>query len=785
MTHCETGKTNMPKMNTYNSLKEELLKISKDVSGLFSNAKSIPGMSNHSFHAWEKTNSRVTRQLSEETIRVAVVGPIKSGKSTFINSLFKGEYLKRGAGVITSIVTRVRSGDKLRARLSFKSWDEINADMTQALILFPTTEWRAENDAFDIRHQKERTDLQIALDSLSSDHLIANGARNANGILLSSYLKGYEKVKGVISSEGASKEYGNHEFTEHWNFVGDDSMSVYLKDIQLQIDSGDIENNIEIADCQGSDSPNPLHLAMIQDYLLLTNLIIYVISSRTGIREADLKFLSIIKKMGIMDNILFVVNCDVSEHDSIEDLMELIESVKEDILMYRPSPDIYCISALYNLFESQSLHLSQKDRMRLAQWEKETELVSLSNAETERFETSFYDKLRRGSYALLLKNHLERLQVISSGIGHWILVNQNILAKDTDSANDVVAHIEKHRGRMNQIKSMIKSTLDGSMQQINRELRTDIDRYFDVRSGSIIRNILEFIKNYTIPYPEYEERIKTSGFSSTLYLIFQEFKLALDTFMAETVNPEIIHFVRNKEIHIRERLMAIAEPFDVIVQDAVAEYNDMMGNLGINSVSETLNRVDLPDIGAIKAATGLSLPPAVAHMRYTAKMKTEATMRFGLYKVVNILKRIFKKSIQSNTDGIAPALKDGVSSMKRETEKSIKSHFKDYQENIKFQYTYKLVDALSNSLYESLLDRFEIYTADLSNIVSQIDNKMIDREQVAESLRLMALSCNDTDKKINVIREKIETLGPIGTKQDKWGGGDYEGPSKQDHRSSQ
>ncbi len=751
----------MPKMNTYNSLREELLKISKDVSGLFSNAKSIPGMSNHSFHTWEKTISTVIRQLSEETIRVAVVGPIKSGKSTFINSLFKGEYLKRGAGVITSIVTRARSGDKLSARLSFKSWDEINADMTQALILFPTSEWRTENDAFDIRHQKERANLQKALDSLSSDHLIANGARNADSILLSLYLKGYEKVEGLVSDEGASKEYGNDEFTEHWNFVGDDAMSVYLKDIQLEIDSGDIENNIEIADCQGSDSPNPLHWAMIQDYLLLTNLIIYVISSRTGIREADLKFLSIIKKMGIMDNILFVVNCDFSEHDSINDLKGLIERVKEDILMYRPSADIYSISALYNLFKSQSLKLLEKDRMRLAQWEKETELVSFSDAETERFETSFYEKLSRGSYALLLKNHLERLHVISSGIGNWVLVNQNILEKDAYSATEVMAHIEKHRVKINQIKSMIKSTLDGSVQQINRELRTDIDRYFDVRSGGIIRNILEFIKNYTISYPEYEERIKTSGFSSTFYLMFQEFKLALDSFMAETVNPEIIHFVRNKEIHIREQLMAIAEPFDVIVQDAVAEYNTMMGKLGISSFSETHNRVDLPDIGAIKAATGLTLPPAVAHMRYTAKMKTEATVRFGLYKVVNILKRLLKKPIQNNTDGITPALKDGVSSMKRETEKSIKSHFKDYQENIKFQYTYKLVDALSNSLYESLLDRFEIYTADLSNIASQIDNKLIDREQMAESLRWMALSCNETDKKLNLIREKIETLGPV------------------------
>jgi GTPase SAR1 family protein len=748
-------------MNTYRSLKGELLKISKNISGLLSNAKSIPGMSDHSFYAWEKTNAGVNQLLSEETIHVAVVGPIKSGKSTFINSLFKGEYLKRGAGVITSIVTRVRSGDKLRARLLFKSWNEINSDMAQALVLFPTLEWRTENDAFDIRHQKERLALQKALESLSSDYFVANGARNSDSILLSSYLQGYEKVKTMLTSEVNATEYEKEEFKEHWNFVGDESMSVYLKDIQLEIDSGGIGSNIEIADCQGSDSPNPLHLAMIQDYLLLTNLIIYVISSRTGIREADIKFLSIIKKMGILDNILFVVNCDFSEHESIGDLKALVANVKEDLSMIGPSPEIYSISALYNLFKTQPSHLSQKNLMRLAQWEKETELVSFSEDETKRFEISFYDRLHGGSYALLLKNHLERLHVISSGIAHWVFVNQNILTKDADSADEVIAQIKKYRMRMNQVKTVIKHTLDGSMQQINRELRTDIDRYFDVRSGNVIHNILEFIKNYAIPYPKYEEQVKTSGFSNTLYMIFQEFKLALDTFMAETINPEIIRFVRSKETHIHEQLMALSDPFDVIIRNAVIEYNSMMGDLGIDSFHETQTRVDFPDIGAIKSAAGITLPPSAAYMRYTARMKTEATMRFGLYKAFSILKKMFNKPIHGNNEGEALAIKDGILSMKRETEKSIIAHFKDYRENIKFQYIYKLVDAFSNSLYELLLDRFEIYTSDLSNLVSQINNKMIDKGQMAEMLKSMALSCSEMDKKIKDIREVIETSRPI------------------------
>jgi GTPase SAR1 family protein len=745
-------------MNTYNSIKTELHKVIEDISGLLSIAKSSSGMSDNSFTVWEKTTAGINKQLSEEILRVAVVGPIKSGKSTFINSLFKGEYLKRGAGVVTSIVTRVRNGEKLRAKLLFKSWDEINEDLNQALALFPSLDWRTENDKFDIRLNKERTDLQEALNSLGPELLIANGTRNVNSVLLSSYLEGFEKVKDLISQEISEKQYEDNLFGEHWNFVSDGAMSVYLKDVHLEIDSGGIESNIEIADCQGSDSPNPLHLAMIQDYLLLTNLIIYVISSRTGLREADIKFLSLIKKMGILDNILFIVNCDFSEHHSLYDLNTLIEKIKEELMMITPSPDIYSLSALFNLFKAQSSTLSQKDRLRLEQWEGEKELSIFSDAETARFEASFYNKLTRGSYALLLNNHIERLQIISSGLKHWVSFNQNILTTDTDSANKIVKSVKKHQIRMDQIKSVIKSTLNGSIQQIKRQVKLEIDRYFDIRSGNVIRDIKEFIKNYSISYQQYEDDIKTSGFSNTLYMIFQEFKQAFDTFMAETINPEVIRFIRKQEAHIHEHLESIAGPFDVMVQDAIAKYNGMMGTLGINRSSENIKKISLPDIRTIKSITGLTVPPVAAYMRYTAKMKTEATMRLGLYKMFKIFKRLLKKPIQRKNEGEMLALRDGVLRVKHEMEKSVISHLKDYQENIKFQYIYKLIEAESNSLYETLLDRFQIYGADLSSIVDLINNKMVDRDQTSEMMKTMAFDCSEIGEKINDLRERIETI---------------------------
>jgi hypothetical protein len=460
-----------------------------------------------------------------------------------------------------------------------------------------------------------------------------------------------------------------------------------------------------------------------------------------------------------MDNILFIINCDFSEHDSLNDLNNLIEKVKEELVMITPSPEIFSMSALFNLFKAQNSTLLQKDRLRLDQWQGEEELSTFSDSETARFRASFYHKLTHGSYALLLKNHIERLYIISSGLEHWISFNHNILTKNTDSASEIVENVKKHQIRMNQIKSVIKSTLDGSIQQINLELKRDIDRYFDIRSGNVIRDIAEFIKSYSIVYQQYEDDIKASGFSNTLYQLFQEFKQALDTFMAETINPEVIRFIRKQEARIHEHLESIAGPFDVMVKDAIATYNDMMGELGINRSNESIKKkIKLPDIGTIKSIAGLTLPPMAAYMRYSAKMKTEATMRLGLYKVVNIFKKLLKKPIQGQNEGEILALRDSVLRMKHEMEKSVIFNLKDYQENIKFQYIYKLVEAESNSLYEYLLDRFQVYGADLSSILDLINNKMIDREQTSEMMKTMALNCNEMGKKINSLREMIETI---------------------------
>ncbi|MDM8522667.1 dynamin family protein [Desulfococcaceae bacterium HSG8] len=747
-------------MNTYNTLKNELLQVNKDILSLLSEAKSVRGTDDQSFNNWQKTCRDIRTQISEEVIRVAVVGPIKSGKSTFVNSLFKGDYLKRGAGVVTSIVTRVRNGTSLKAELHFKSWDEVNAEMKNALVLFPSAEWQAGNKSFDIREENDRAAIEGALGMLTPDLLITNDTRDMNSVLLTSYLTGYERVKDILSAEDtAIRQHEGDDFLSHKDFVGDDSLAVYLNDLRLEISSGDIDSDIEIADCQGSDSPNPLHLAMIEDYLLQTHLIVYVISSRTGLRQADIRFLSVIKKMGISDNIVFILNTDFNEHESAEDLNALIERVKGEISLIKPSPEIYTLSALFNLFESQKENLSQRDRQRLLQWEKESAFSEFSYQETTRFASYLNHKFTTERYALLLKNHMERLAIISSGVAHRIGVNTNILSGDTHNADKMIKKISLHRKKMKQIRSMTESALNGAVKKLKQELRTDIDRFFDIRSGYVLGRVLRFIKDYDASYHKYEDNLSASGFPNIMYLVFQEFRQAADTFMAEDINPDIIRFIKAEEKKIREYLEAVTGPYDSMVQDALSEYNSVMEeNFGISSIQGERHIIELPNTNLVKRTTNLNLPHMISGIRYSALIKTEAVMRFGFYAIIRGIKKLLKKAIQNEKEGGLLALKHGVARLKQETEKATVFYFKDYRENIKFQYAFKLTDALSDILRDILLDRFQAYVSDLSELADLINRKQADKEKLAGILEEMGAGAGEIIQKINVLKEKTGAI---------------------------
>jgi len=174
-----------------------------------------------------------------------VVGAIKSGKSTFVNAFLGGDYLERGVGVVTSIVTKIRREPTLKAILDFKTWDDVNADMRQARVFLPSFDRSSGDGQFDIRREKDRKEMGRELKRLGSENIILQEILDANSVLLMSYLKGYERVKDLISLDAGTRSFEGSEFVRYKDFVGDDSLAVYLRDLELRIPLGkDLYDNM-------------------------------------------------------------------------------------------------------------------------------------------------------------------------------------------------------------------------------------------------------------------------------------------------------------------------------------------------------------------------------------------------------------------------------------------------------------------------------------------------------------------------------------------------------------
>ncbi|MBU0995631.1 MAG: dynamin family protein [Proteobacteria bacterium] len=743
-------------MNNFTEIKEQVVCLNDEIKQILSKLKKISEINNSSVARWEETLSIIDKQITEDMLRVAVVGAIKSGKSTVANRLIGGDYLRRGAGVVTSVVTRIHNGQDLKAKICLKSWDEINRDINQAIIVFPSLSFRPDSGKFDIRNDSDRQRLNEAISSMDEKLHISSDARNEHSVFLTSYLKGYDDIIRITGGKSDYIEYDSDHFQDHGQFAGNEILASFVKDMELEMNTGKLDSGIELADCQGSDSPNPFHLAQVQDYLLKTNLVLYVISSRTGLRREDIRFLSMIKEMGVIDNIFFVVNFDFNEHGTLSDLKRVIEKIRDDVSLIKPSAEIYSFSGLFSLFQITPEIAETKDRQKYDMWLNETAFKDFNDSQFNAFFDSFTNKLSQKRYALLLKNNIEKMNIVAGSLAHWANLNLEIIKNDTLNVKLIHENGKTHQKKMNQIQKIIISTLEGEINKLKKGLKREIDAFFDEKYGDVIPGVIDFIHNYTVDFNIYKEHFKDVGFSNTLYMIFREFKQNLDSYMTETVNPKIIRFSKSVDATIEETLHSVSKPFESVIRDAVKDYQNAMDNAGLIFDVDLLQELPLPAIETVKKSSGLALPASGTITHYSSFIKTEAFLRYGFYSVFDYIRNVFRRSKTTSEKEGAHALVGGIMRIKLETEKSIRFYFLNYRENLKFKYIFALADALSIEVNGVLNERFNHFSGDLETISHRIEKRSLGKESVSDNFMEIVQKTKTIHQQITDIRHKID-----------------------------
>jgi hypothetical protein len=392
------------------------------------------------------------------------------------------------------------------------------------------------------------------------------------------------------------------------------------------------------------------------------------------------------------------------------------------------------------------------------QWEKQSEFMSFHQKQYHRFNTALHHKITDERAILLAQNHLARLSLITSGVNQWIGINKKMLVRDVDSVKEVSHQIDHHKTRIEKVKKIIRNTLNGAVVQIKKELRREIDRFFDTRSGSVLGGVIDFVRSYPASGGEYAHNLTSKSFANVLFLVYQDFKQSVDLYMAESVNPEIVKMARRLEQEMMESLEGISEPFEAMVQDVSEDYRQVMSSMGVGFSKSHLPSANDIDLRSVKQSMGLKLPTVQAAMQYSAKIKTEAVARLGYYTLLRFVKKMLRKNVSHEKEGELKALKAGIKRMKREMEKSIDATFKDYRENVKFQYFLKLADALTDDLYARLLDQFQAYVTDLSAVMGDFAEKRTDTSEMSKWLDQMENSALVIDQKIGQIKEELFML---------------------------
>ncbi len=723
--------------------------IASDLALTLETMREIPGMYDDNADDAVKLCSALPERIRSGTLRIAVVGAIKSGKTTFVNAWLKDDLLKRGAGVVTSIVTRVRKGESLKARIFLKSWDEINREIEQALLLFPEKNRPGTGDVpgFDLRREKDRTFLSAFNQEIFSSISVTEAGIRPESVTITRAVDGFEAVKDLVKADRSSLEFSGSHFEEHKRFTGDDAVAFFVRDVELEVTSKGLDPKIEIADCQGSDSTNPVHMAQIQDYLTSANMIIYLISSRSGLRQADINFLRLIRTMGLMENIVFVVNADLNEHENLDDLLGVEARIKRELTYIKKDPELYTFSSLYNLFTRAKATLSRKSRTTLGFWNEYPEFVEYTTAMTEGFNQRLARRLDTEGFYLAVANPMERVRQIAANAEQRLSLFTDLLSSDLSKAVTAMDKLKEMLERTRKLEAIMDNSMEGAAEVLEKEIKAGAETLFDPKKGTLAKAVTRFIQGYGTDLSRYETHLMEQGFENTLYLMFQEFKASLDTFMTQTVSAEIVGFSRDQEHAIESYFKALYRSYNINPCEISMEFASIADQMPETALFKEA-ATDPIDIRSILGILGLSLPKAEFATRYSARIRFDSMARFGFITLAEILARVMKKRAPRSGP---VALKAAEARIKREALRSVLGHLSDHRDAVTNDYLIPLARAISRDFRDKLLARFKVCDVEIETIEGLVASDKESKD--AQSLTLKAM-----EAKLEDVVQRIATL---------------------------
>ncbi len=706
----------MPETATLQGLTREidrLQELAREWTSLFPQAVS-------QVEHWLKVLAQVQAHLAEDTCRLAVIGAVKSGKSTMINALVGQDLLRRGAGILTAMITRVQPGPQPQAVLQFKEWEEINGELRRALGLLPNPRLLERAAPLDLQEAADRELLAQVLAETQGVERWRNGSLDQNYILLRSYLEGYPLLQGLSPGSGVLKLAGP-DLARHRELVTREATAVYLKDVLLTIPFPWAAQGVELGDCQGSDSPIPQHLTQVLSYMLKSDLALYVISSRVGLRQADLQFLGELKRMGLAPHILALLNLDLGEHTSFQELIRVRDRVLQELSLWQPQVRLYAFSALKLLLDRRRQRGENPDPREtafLAVWATDPDAAGFSDKEAARFEADLQPLLQELGSRRLAGGSLAQVRMVARGMREQLQLSRDLWQKGLGAIQEIEARLEARRQPLQATMASLSQTLEGAGNRLKKELRRRVDHLLDWHAGPVAVALQEFIGKFQPQWEELTASGTPASFRPALYRMFQEFAKGLAQLLSSEVNIILVEFIRAQEEWLRQELSHLWTPLFLALQEALTLYYREIAELGLSAAAPTL------EVAAIPRPQGLEMPLLVLEPTPGWRFAREVWLRSGL----GFLGRTWEALKQRLGLGeekeprrqLRRDLERALTSLKEWLREEVQVGLLDYRERLKFQYFFPLVERWLKQQEAGLEDTLGSLVGSLSGLTAAV-----------------------------------------------------------------
>ena len=657
---------------------------------------------------WQQSLVTINELRLNFSLPVTCIGPVKSGKSTLINTLAGADLLPTGAGITTSFPTTLSAGKKFSAEIKLQPETVINEMFSRAAnLLFSNETEIGERSPFA---SSERFQVKKLLDNYQTNgNLTRHGIFNESYRLLKNIISGTEKVSEYYIEKNLNFTIADPDNSSYRQFIRDETLSPFLSEIHIKAPLKLLPPHLSLRDLPGLDTPNPSHQSIIIQQLSESPALLYVISSRIGLRQADYQLLEHLHKLGLHERLLFVINLDLDVHADADEINSMSKRCSDELNELGFSQPKYAFSTLALFWSRQEIadKLNPTCKRRWQTWQEDPDKLKISAAGARQFLDRLLELGRNESGETLLRHSEKRLQQIHNNTRRLIESEIEQLTTPDKSLHSNVGQLRDHRDKIDAVLHETERIISGVCNEVEKFCHNQITRWLDATGDQGLRKQLEIIiANYQVPAELIPEKNRNP--LTPVKIIDNHFQLTIPSQIQERTTLETIRFFKTLQLEINQHLLKGCIPLFVICENFTTD-----------------NGVD---------QNGLPLPVKISGEIPLFTLKSEAEERFAIVSKIQDLSQLLGRKIFRFRKRLTLSQEYALQ-IKKAAHKELPRWLKNYREQLKFAFIHPHIDECRKLITDFFTDFLESTQTALTHSGKIADNNREAAARRADKLK--------------------------------------------------